>query len=216
MKQKINPKLLLKELHSHFPVAECALHHKTPYQLLIATILSAQCTDERVNKVTPDLFKKFPTAVEMSKSNLQELEELVRTTGFYKNKAKNILNCSKKLIEIQSFQKNKSGEVPQNLETLTSLDGVGRKTANVVLGVAYQISSGIVVDTHVGRLSQRLGLSREKDPLKIEQDLLKQIPQSEWTEFSLRLILLGRQICKARKPDCETCFLADHCPSVDS
>jgi len=172
----------------------------------MATILSAQCTDERVNLVTPTLFKRFPTASDYASANIAELEELVRSTGFYKNKAKSILGCAKQIVA------KHGGKVPQTLDELTALPGVGRKTANVVLGTAFGIPSGIVVDTHVRRLSNRLGLTTQDDPEKIEQDLLKIIPEKHWIEFSHLLILHGRNRCSARKPDCPGCEVEDLCP----
>jgi endonuclease-3 len=193
-------------LKKHYPNAHCALNHKNSFELLIATILSAQCTDERVNIVTKELFTQFPDPESMSKASINKLEDLVRSTGFYKNKAKNILSCSFDIVS--RFH----GEIPKTLEDLTSLAGVGRKTANVVLGNAFGIASGIVVDTHVQRLSYRMGLTRAKGPEKIELDLIKQVPKKNWIVFSHWLITHGRAVCKARKPDCIQCFLKNLCP----
>jgi endonuclease III len=184
------------------------LDFQNPFELLVATVLSAQCTDERVNKVTPHLFKKFPDAKTMAKAEIGELEELIRSTGFYKNKAKNLLATAKILVE------KYDGEIPKDLEALTHLSGVGKKTANVVLGTAFGIASGIVVDTHVGRLSQRLGLTKNKTPEKIQNDLEKVIPKENWIKWSHLLIYHGRQICKARSPQCNVCFLQEICPKV--
>ncbi|HNV70936.1 MAG TPA: endonuclease III [Candidatus Ozemobacteraceae bacterium] len=197
---------LIERLQQVYPGATCALTHHNPLELLMATILSAQCTDERVNLVTPTLFKRFPTASDYASANIAELEELVRSTGFYKNKAKSILGCAKQIVA------KHGGKVPQTLDELTALPGVGRKTANVVLGTAFGIPSGIVVDTHVRRLSNRLGLTTQDDPEKIEQDLLKIIPEKHWIEFSHLLILHGRNRCSARKPDCPGCEVEDLCP----
>jgi endonuclease-3 len=188
--------------------AQCALHFKTPYQLLIATILSAQCTDERVNIVTKSLFAKCPTAKEMSEIKLAELERLIQSAGFFRNKAKNILACSQKLMQ------EHRGEVPKSLEVLVTLPGVGRKTANVVLGTAFGIPSGVVVDTHVSRLTNRMGLTKNSDPIKIEQDLMGLLPPEEWINFSHRLIHHGRRVCNARSPDCDKCGLRDLCPKI--
>lgn len=203
---KVEFNYVLKQLKKHYPDAHCALNYTTPFELLVATILSAQCTDERVNKVTPDLFKKFGTAKAMSKATVEELEELIRSTGFYKNKAKNLKACAGELVA------NYNGEVPKDMSALYALPGVGRKTANVVLGNAYGISSGVVVDTHVTRLSNRFGWVRETDAVKIEAALNKMCPQSDWIMLSHYLIAHGRTICVARSPKCASCFLNDACP----
>ncbi len=184
----------------------CELDFSTPYQLLIATMLSAQCTDVQVNKTTPALFAKYPDAEAMSKAPLADVEKLIHSTGFYKNKAKNILLASNAIMD------NHGGVVPGNMEDLVELAGVGRKTANVVLGNAFDVP-GIVVDTHVGRISQRFGLTKNKEPEKIEQDLMKIIPKQEWTAFSHRLVLFGRRVCPARKPHCTECKVNDICPA---
>ncbi len=188
--------------------AECALHHRNAFELIIATILSAQCTDERVNIVTKELFRRCPSPQKMAQTPVEELEKIVQSAGFYRNKAKNIRGCA------EAIWKQHGGEVPQDLATLITLPGVGRKTANVVLGTAFGIPSGVVVDTHVARLSARLGLTRGTDPVKIEQDLMRQLPEQEWINFSHRLIHHGRRICKARKPLCDNCPLAELCPRV--
>ncbi|TWU25656.1 endonuclease III [Bythopirellula polymerisocia] len=199
---------ILRQLNADFPDANCALVHKTPFQLLVATILSAQCTDERVNLVCKDLFRKYKKPADFASAPLGELETAIKSTGFFRNKAKNIKACSVELVE--KFK----GQVPQDLDALVGLAGVGRKTANVVLGTAFGIPSGIVVDTHVGRLSQRMGLTKNKDAVKVEQDLMQLIPKDEWIGFSHRMILHGRQVCSARKPDCEHCSLETVCPKI--
>lgn len=195
-------------LAATYPDAECALHHENPLQLLIATILSAQCTDARVNMVTPALFAKYPTAADFAEAPQEELEQLIQSTGFFRSKAKNIRACCRDLVE------EHGGEMPRDLESLVQLAGVGRKTANVVLGTAFGIASGVVVDTHVGRLSKRLGLTRATQPEKIEQDLMAVLPKSEWVNFSHRMIHHGRQICTARKPRCGECPLNAECPKI--
>ena len=199
-------KEIISILKKTYPDAKTALRFSTPLELLIATILSAQCTDERVNKVTENLFIKYPSAQSYAQANLAELEQDIRSTGFFHNKAKNIKACCEHLVS--KF----GGEVPNRMEDLTQLPGVGRKTANVVLGNVFDIP-GLVVDTHVKRVAARLGLTRQKDPDKIEQELMKIIPQEEWTQFSHLLIFHGRQICKAPKPLCPRCPVADLCPS---
>jgi endonuclease-3 len=190
-----------------YPDAHCALHHDDPLQLLIATILSAQCTDARVNMVTPALFKRYPDAAAFAGADLRELEELIRSTGFFRNKARNIIACCRQLVE------QHGGEVPATMEELVPLPGVGRKTANVILGNAFDVP-GIPVDTHVARLSGRMGLTQESDPVKIERDLMRLIPEKDWTMFGHRMIFHGRQVCHARKPLCEQCTLAALCPRV--
>jgi endonuclease-3 len=194
-------------LEEHYPNAHCALDFKTPFQLLVATILSAQCTDKRVNMVTPALFKRYPTPAAMSEAKPEELEEMIKSTGFFRNKTKSLLAMSRAVAE------EHGGQVPDTMEELVRLPGVGRKTANVVLGNAYDKNEGVVVDTHVGRLSARLGLTKQTDPVKVEQDLVKLFPREEWTMLSHLLIEHGRQICEARRPKCEVCFLNDICPS---
>lgn len=196
----------IKLLKRYYPNAYCALNYKNPFELLVATILSAQCTDERVNIVTPPLFQKFPTPQKMGQAPVEELEELVRSTGFYKNKAHNLKKCSQMIVE------KHDGEVPQKLEALVELAGVGRKTANVVLGNAFGIPSGIVVDTHVTRLSNRLGWVKTDNAIIIERQLTPIVPESDWIMLPHYLISHGRAICKARKPQCEKCFLEETCP----
>lgn len=191
-----------------YPDAQCALVHRNAFELLIATILSAQCTDERVNQVTRVLFAKYPTPQALAALPIKELEKLIQSTGFYRNKARNIHACCQKLVE------EHGGQVPAEMEKLVQLPGVGRKTANVVLGTAFGIPSGIVVDTHVARIVRRLGLTRQKDPVKIEQDLMQQLPPHEWIDFSHRLIWHGRKVCKARRPLCDQCVLASLCPKI--
>ncbi len=197
---------VLNKLKKFYPDAHCALDFSNAFELLVATILSAQCTDERVNKVTPALFASYPTAFDLAKAQLIDVERLIMSTNFYKNKSKNLIGMAQMLVD--KFQ----GEVPQTMEELIQLSGVGRKTANVVLGNAFNISSGIVVDTHVGRLSQRLGWTKNEDPVKIEQDLIKLVSRPDWVLIAHLLISHGRKICKARNPDCSNCFLFDQCP----
>ncbi len=207
-KTKVRFELVLKLLKKQYPDAHCALNFTNPFELLIATILSAQCTDVRVNIVTPSLFKKYPDPEKMSRAPVEAIETLIKSTGFYKNKAKNISACCVQLIE-----KHK-GFVPETLEELWALPGVGRKTANVVLGNAYNIASGVVVDTHVMRLSNRLGWVKSTDPVRIESLLNKLCPKADWIMLSHYLIAHGRSICAARSPKCSTCFLKDACPKV--
>ncbi len=199
---------LLAQLRELYPDAKCALDFSTPLQLLIATILSAQCTDERVNKTTPALFARFPDAQALAGAPLSELEALVRSTGFFRNKAKSIKEACADIVA------KHGGQVPRTLDELFALRGVGRKTANVVLGNAFGINSGVVVDTHVTRLSNRLGLTTEQDAVKIEFALMPLVPQESWTLFSHWLILHGRAVCNARKPHCSACPLSPHCPKV--
>ncbi len=200
---------LLRILRTTYPDAHCELDHHGAFQLLVATILSAQCTDVRVNMVTPALFEKYPDARALSSAKQEDVEDLVRSTGFFRNKAKNLIAAAKALV------REHDSEVPVDLDALTNLPGVGRKTANVVLGNAYGIEAGVVVDTHVARLSKRLGLSKHTDPVKIEKDLIKQIPQDAWTLWSHLLIWHGRRRCPARKPDCTRCEVRGLCPSAD-
>lgn len=200
---------ILVRLKRLYPEAPCTLNYETPVQLLVATILSAQCTDERVNLVTPELFRRFPDASSLASADLSELETLVRSTGFYRNKAKNIQAACRMIVT--EF----GGQVPQSMEDLLRLPGVARKTANVVLAHAYGIHAGVTVDTHVKRLSQRLGLTKETDPIRIERDLIKLLPQEDWENWSIRLIYHGRAVCNARNPACDGCILADLCPAVD-
>jgi endonuclease-3 len=195
-------------LQREYPVAECALRHRNAFQLLIATILSAQCTDERVNMVTPELFRRWPTPKALAEAPVEEVQTVIQSTGFFRAKAKSIQGCCRGLVE------KHGGKVPKTLEELVVLPGVGRKTANVVLGTAYGIPSGVVVDTHVTRLSWRLGLTKQKDAVKIENDLMKLLRVEEWILFSHRLIHHGRRICKARKPLCPDCVLNALCPKI--
>ena len=193
----------LKEL---FPEARCELLYNNPFQLLVATILSAQCTDKQVNKVTPALFAEYPDAESMAVAPIEKIEELIHSTGFYKNKAKNIKSMAYALV------KEHGGKVPDNMESLVKLPGVGRKTANVVLGNAFKVP-GMVVDTHVKRISNRYGLTKNSDPEKIEQDLMKIFPKERWTELSHQLVLFGRYFCTAKKPKCNECKIFAYCPS---
>jgi endonuclease-3 len=207
MAKKTPPvKEYLRLLRRYYPNSKTALNHSNAYELLVATILSAQCTDERVNLVTPELFKKYPTPVALAAAELRDIEHAIRSINFFRNKAKSLKNMATQLVN------EHGGEVPSTLEELVRLPGVGRKTANVVLGNAFHIPSGVVVDTHVGRLSYRLGLTRQKAPEKIELDLQKSIPKEHWIQFSHWLIDHGRQVCKARKPHCDKCFLETICP----
>ena len=201
-------KKIVAALARAYPEAHCELDHRSPLELLVATILSAQCTDKRVNLVTQALFKKYRSAADYANTPVAELEQAIRTTGFFRNKAKNIQACCRKLVE------QYDGKVPQTMEALTHLDGVGRKTANVVLGIAFGMNLGVVVDTHVARLSHRLGLTTQKTPEKIEQDLMALVPQKQWTLFSHWLIWHGRRRCVARYPDCGHCEIKDLCPRV--
>jgi endonuclease-3 len=199
---------VVKALRREYPDAVCALNFRTPLELFIATVLSAQCTDERVNKVTKELFRKYRTAADYARTPPEELERDIQSTGFFRNKAKCIVECCK------AFEERFGGQVPQDLDALVELPGVGRKTANVVLGTAFGLATGVVVDTHVTRVSRRLGLTTQKDPVKIEQDLMQLIAKSEWVAFSHRMIHHGRRICAARKPRCEECPMRSFCPRI--
>jgi endonuclease-3 len=198
---------ILSILARLYPEATTALHFKSPFQLLVATILSAQCTDERVNQVTPALFQRYPDAKAFASARRDDLEAMIRSTGFFRNKAKAIMSCAQDIVT------QHGGEVPRTLEELTALHGVGRKTANVVLGNAFDIP-GLVVDTHVGRVSRRLGLTDQTDPVKVEHAVMEIVPRQNWTLFSHWLILHGRRVCIARKPRCSICPLLPHCPQV--
>jgi endonuclease-3 len=198
---------ILSKLRKAHPGAGCSLAHRDALQLLMATILSAQCTDERVNAVTPALFDRYPTALDYARAPLEEIESLIRSTGFYRNKARHIRACGEELARAHG------GEVPADMEALTRLPGVGRKTANVVLGNAFGIASGVVVDTHVRRIANRMGLTRHQDPEKIEEDLVEIVPKRAWVEFSHLLIHHGRGICDARSPDCPACPVRRDCPT---
>lgn len=201
---------LVEDLPRIYPDAHCELNFRNPLELLVATILSAQCTDVRVNLVTETLFRRFKTAADYADVPAGEIEELVKSTGFFRNKAKNIQAACREIVA------RHGGEVPQSMEALHALAGVGRKTANVVLGNAFGINVGVVVDTHVGRLSNRLGLTREMDPVKVEQELMRLVPRARWTLFSHWLIFHGRRRCKAQNPDCPGCELQTYCPSAGS
>jgi endonuclease-3 len=198
---------VFSRLKREYPDARTELDYETPLQLAIATILSAQCTDKRVNMVTPLLFKTFPTAASLADAPPEELEEIIKSTGFFRNKTKSLIGLGKALVE------RHNGEIPDSMEELVKLPGIGRKTANVILGNAFRKNEGVVVDTHVARLSHRLGLTRETDPIKIEQDLMPLFPREDWALLSHLLIFHGRRVCEARRPKCEICALNDICPS---
>ncbi|HEY63151.1 MAG TPA: endonuclease III [Caldilineae bacterium] len=200
---------ILWRLREAYPDAQCALRHSNPLELLVATMLSAQCTDERVNQVTEKLFQKYRTAEDYAMANPEELEQDIRPTGYYRSKARRLQEAARVLVE------RYNGRVPDTMEELLELPGVARKTANMVLGVAFNRAEGIVVDTHVKRVAQRLGLTKEQDPLKIEQDLMAIVPREQWIDFSHQMIWHGRRICKARSPDCPSCPLNDLCPSAE-
>lgn len=199
---------VLRRLKKAYPDATCALEHRTPFELLVATILSAQCTDVRVNMVTPALFAKYPTARSLAEADQADIEDLIRSTGFFRNKARNLIGMARALVE------SHGGEVPADMEALRVLPGVGRKTANVVLGNAFGMNEGITVDTHVARMSKLLGLTRHTDPVKIERDLMDLVPRKDWTLVSHLLIWHGRQVCVARRPRCDQCVLRHGCPSA--
>ena len=205
---KLRAALILERLIARWPEARCALTHENPFQLLAATILSAQCTDVRVNLTTPALFARFPDPASLAQADLAEVEGLIRSTGFYHNKALNLIGMARAIVE------RHGGAVPEDHDALTALPGVGRKTANVVMGDAFGRAEGVVVDTHVKRLAFRLGLTRHDDPVKIERDLMAILPRDQWVGFSHRMIFHGRETCDARKPRCEDCVLADLCPKV--
>ena len=199
---------MVKRLRKAYPDAVCALHHQSPLQLLVATILSAQCTDARVNMVTPHLFARYPTVSDLASASRSDLEEIIRSTGFFRNKTKSIQGATAKIAS--DFH----GEVPRTMEELLILPGVARKTANVVLGTAFGIAAGFVVDTHVFRLSHRLGFAKGKNPEQVEQELMKLIPQADWIDFAHILIHHGRRVCTARNPDCERCVVSSLCPKI--
>jgi endonuclease-3 len=199
---------VVRALRKEYPEVECALVHNSPFELLVATILSARCTDARVNIVTPGLFAKYPDPAAFVAAPLAGIEKAIQSTGFFRNKAKNIKAASTAIVD------DHGGEVPETLNELVALAGVGRKTANVVLGVAFGRATGVVVDTHVGRLSRRLGLTANDDPVKVEADLMAIIPQQEWIDFSHRLIAHGRRVCIARKPKCDDCTMLKFCPRI--
>ncbi len=206
--EKKRIKTILTRLRKAYPEAECSLTHENPLELLVSTILSAQCTDERVNLVTRSLFKKYRDAADYARVSQEALEKDIQSTGFFRNKAKSIRECCKILVE------QYDGKVPNSMEALVALPGIGRKTANVILGNAFGVSDGIVVDTHVGRLARRLGLSDHKNAEKIETDLTERIPKKDWVVFSHQLIYHGRRVCKSRKPDCGACSLESVCPKM--
>ena len=199
---------VLRRLKELYPEAPCSLDFETTLQLMVATILSAQCTDERVNKVTPALFVAYPDVYAFAEADLADLESLIKSTGFYRNKAKNIRAACQRIVT------EYNGEVPATMEDLLTLAGVARKTANVVLAHGFGINAGVTVDTHVKRLTNRLGLTKHSDPIKIEQDLMKLLPQPDWENWSIRLVYHGRAVCMARNPNCAACSLADLCPSA--
>ena len=201
---------ILRRLDRDYPVAECALHHRNAWELLVATILSAQCTDARVNKVTPELFAAYPTVQEMALAPLESIEELVRTTGFFRNKSKSIKGAAERIVG------EYGGAVPSRMEQLLTLPGVARKTANVVTGTWFGKATGVVVDTHVQRISERLGLTAGKDPKKIEKVLMDLLPKTRWVKYSHQIIHHGRGVCKARRPRCQDCGLARLCPSAEN
>ena len=205
--QRTHSRRVFRALTKLYPDAHCALEHRTPLELLVATILSAQCTDVRVNMVTPALFARYPDAKAYAVADLRELETFIQSTGFFRAKAKNIQACCRQIVEAHG------GKVPQTLEELVKLPGVGRKTANVVLGDCFGVP-GITADTHVGRLSRRLGLTTHADPVKVEQDIMALLPPKDWVMFNHRTITHGRQVCFARKPDCERCGLKRICPKI--
>lgn len=200
---------ILNALDSRYPNVTCALSHHTPFQLLVATILSAQCTDERVNIVTPDLFRLYPAIEDLAAAQPAEVAQVIRSTGFFNNKAKNIVGAARAILA------RHHGQVPKTMEELLQIPGAARKTANVVLGTAYGIPSGVVVDTHVARISARLDLTRNTNPVKIEQDLVKLLPQHRWIQFSHQVIHFGRELCQARKPKCSACPIAPDCYAKD-
>jgi endonuclease-3 len=200
---------ILAALDTLYPNAECELNHETPWQLLVATILSAQCTDKRVNMVTPRLFARFPTVEDLANAPVEEVADIIKSTGFFNNKAKNIIGAAKKILT------DFGGQVPRTMEELLTVPGAARKTANVVLGTAYGIASGVVVDTHVARIANRLGLTSETDPVKIEKDLMRILPAERWISFSHQLIHHGRRLCAARNPKCSECLLEPLCHAPD-
>jgi endonuclease-3 len=198
---------VLRRLRAEYPEARTALHHRNAYELLVATILSAQCTDERVNQVTPALFARYPAPIDLAGARPDELQEMIRSTGFFRNKTKSLLGMSNAVVD------RFGGRIPNSMEDLVTLPGVGRKTANVVLGNAFGKDEGVVVDTHVARLSQRLKFTKQREPLRIEPDLMKLFPRTDWTELAHVLIFHGRAVCRAPRPRCEACVVSDLCPS---
>lgn len=208
--EQVRRRRVLRRLAERYPAAQCALRHRNAFELLVATILSAQSTDKLVNQITPALFQKYPSPEALAAASLPEIEAAIKQTGFFRNKAKSLKGCAAALV------REHQGVVPDTMEALIALPGVGRKTANVVLGNAYGKNIGVVVDTHVQRLSRRLGFTTEETPEKIEQDLMQLVPQDEWTVFSHRMIQHGREICVARRPKCEICPLSKDCPSYQA
>ena len=206
--RKRRSRRILRQLDRDYPQAECALRHSSAWELLAATILSAQCTDVRVNKVTPDLFAAYPTVADMAEAPLESIEDLIRTTGFFRNKAKSLKGAARRIVS------EYGGQVPSRMEQLLTLPGVARKTANVVTGTWFGKATGVVVDTHVQRISRRLGLTSEKDPKKIEKALMQLLPRTRWVPYSHQIIHHGRQVCRARKPNCDICGLMTLCPSA--
>jgi endonuclease-3 len=204
--RRIGP--IVRLLRRHYPQARTALEFGNPLEILVATILAAQCTDERVNTITPGLFRKYPTAADLARADRAELEGIIRSAGFFRNKAKSIVGAARRIVEVYG------GRVPDSMEELVTLPGVARKTANIVLSAGYGKAEGIAVDTHAGRLARRLGLSREEDPVKVERDLMALLPRKDWLDFNVLLVEHGRALCRARKPDCPACFLARLCPSA--
>lgn len=204
--RRIGP--IVRLLRRHYPQARTALEFGNPLEILVATILAAQCTDERVNTIMPGLFRRYPTAADLARADRAELEGIIRSAGFFRNKAKSIVGAARRIVEVYG------GVVPDSMADLVTLPGVSRKTANIVLSAGYGKAEGIAVDTHAGRLARRLGLSREKDPVKVERDLMALLPRKDWLDFNVLLVEHGRAICQARKPDCPACFLAGLCPSA--
>jgi endonuclease-3 len=205
---RLRIKPIIRLLRKHYPQARTALEYRSPLEILVATILAAQATDKRVNMVTPGLFRKYPTAADLARADRPELEEIIRSTGFYHNKAKSIIGAARRIVEAYG------GVVPDSMTELVTLPGVARKTANIVLAAGYGKAEGIAVDTHAGRLSRRLGLSREEDPVKVERDLMALVPRPDWIDFNFLLVDHGRAICQARRPKCPQCFLRTLCPSA--
>jgi endonuclease III len=199
---------IIRLLRKHYPQARTALEYRDPLGILVATILAAQCTDERVNSITPGLFRKYPDAASLARADRAELEAIIRSAGFFRNKAKHIVGAAQRIVA--EF----GGVVPDSMDELLTLPGVARKTANIVLAAGYGKAEGIAVDTHAGRLSRRLGLSREEDPVKVERDLMALVPRPDWIDFNVLLVEHGRAVCQARKPDCPACFLKGLCPSA--